>query len=371
MMPREGACRFTDRIAGDMVFQWNNEQDTVIQRSSGSVTYNLASVVDDHDMRITHVIRAGEHLSNTPRQIFMVDGLGYPRPEYAHVPVVAEPGSERKLSKRDIPKYLKNPDFRKVYDRAKAIADRLGLATSADTFNPVIVDFYREVGYLPDAILNYLVLLGWSLDDKTEDFTRRQMIDLFSLERVNKAPASFDAKKLSAFQERHMQALPVAERVELVLPFLRRAGLVADPVPADVREMVARVVTDAGPRLVVAGDVLDYDFFFIPDDRLAYDEKALDKHLRKPPGDPATLGTPTLLPKLRAVVAGVEPFAAAGLKAAVEAFAAAEGVKPGPVSQVLRVATTGKEVGFGTYETLAILGRARCLARIDRAAGRV
>ncbi|HEY1375353.1 MAG TPA: glutamate--tRNA ligase family protein, partial [Gemmataceae bacterium] len=238
--------------------------------------------------------------------------------------------------------------------------DRLGLATSADTFNPVIVDFYRAVGYLPDAILNYLVLLGWSYDDKTEDFTRQQMIDLFSLERVNKAAASFDAKKLSAFQERRMQGLPVAEKVGLVLPYLRRAGLVADPVPDAVRATVARVVTEAGPRLVVAGDILAYDFFFIPDDRLAYDEKALDKHLRKPP-------SPALLPRLRGVIAAAEPFDAAMLKAAVEAFAAAEGVKPGPLSQVLRVATTGKEIGFGTYETLAILGRERCLARIDRA----
>ena len=156
-------------------------------------------------MKISHVIRAEEHLSNTPRQVFIARALGYPLPAYAHVPFVAEPGSKNKLSKRKIAQYLKNADFRKVFDHGKAIADRLGLTTAPETFNPVIVDFYREVGYLPDAVLNYLVLLGWSLDDKTEDFTRQQMIDLFSLERVNKAAASFDAKKLSAFQERRMQ----------------------------------------------------------------------------------------------------------------------------------------------------------------------
>ena len=183
--------------------------------------YNLANVVDDFDMKISHVIRAEEHLSNTPRQIFIAQGLGYPLPEYAHVPFVAEPGSKNKLSKRKIGQYLKNPDFKKVYEHGKAIADRIGLATAAETFNPVIVDFYEQVGYLPDAILNYLVLLGWSLDDKTEFFTRQEMIDLFSLERVNKAPASFDAKKLFAFQERYMQALPVAEKVERALPYLR------------------------------------------------------------------------------------------------------------------------------------------------------
>jgi glutamyl-tRNA synthetase len=357
-MPREGTCEFHDLIRGDMRIPWAGEQDSVVQRADGTVLYNLASVVDDFDMKISHVIRAEEHLSNTPRQIFAARALGYPLPQYAHVPFVAEPGSKNKLSKRKIAQYLKNPDFKKVYDHGKAIADRLGLTTAAETFNPVIVDFYRQVGYLPDAVLNYLVLLGWSLDDKTEDFTRQQMIDLFSLERVNKGAASFDAKKLSAFQERRMQSLPVAERVERVLPYLERAGLAPD------RDVVAKVVTEAGPRLIVAGDILDFDFFFMPDSRLAYDEKALEKHLRKPPG-------PALLPKLCSILVAVEPFDGATLKRAVEEFAAAEGVKPGPVSQLLRVATTGKEVGFGTYETLAILGRARCLARIDGAASRV
>ena len=99
--------------------EWASEQDIVIQRSDGTVTYNLANVVDDFDMKITHVIRAEEHLSNTPRQIFMLEGLGYPRPEYAHLPFVAEPGSKNKLSKRKIPQYLKNPDFKKVYDHAQ------------------------------------------------------------------------------------------------------------------------------------------------------------------------------------------------------------------------------------------------------------
>jgi glutamyl-tRNA synthetase len=197
------------------------------------------------------------------------------------------------------------------------------------------------------------------LDDRTEEFTRQQMIDLFSLERVNRAPASFDAKKLFAFQERRMQSLPAAEKMDCALPFLLRAGLVTEPITADVRQLISRVVTDAGPRIVVAGDILDYDFFFLPDDRVAYDEKAVEKHLRKPPA-------PTLLPKLRTVVASAEPFDAATLKSRVEEFAQAEGVKAGPVSQMLRVATTGKEVGFGTYETLAILDRERCLWRIDR-----
>src|SRR5215813_15375558 len=114
-MPREGWCVFDDHIRGRVEVAWTEEQDHVIQRADGTVLYNLANVVDDDDMRITHVIRAEEHLSNTPRQIFMLEGLGYPRPEYAHVPFVAEPGSKNKLSKRKIPQYLKKPDFKKVY----------------------------------------------------------------------------------------------------------------------------------------------------------------------------------------------------------------------------------------------------------------
>ena len=164
------------------------------------MTYNLANVVDDFDMKITHVIRAEEHLSNTPRQIFMLEGLGYPRPEYAHVPFVAEPGSKNKLSKRKIAQYLKNPDFKKVYDHAKAIADRIGMPTTPETFNPVLVDFYKQVGYLPAAMLNYLVLLGWATEDNREEFSVAEMIRAFSLERVNKAAASLDVKKLFAFQ---------------------------------------------------------------------------------------------------------------------------------------------------------------------------
>jgi len=362
-MPRDGACRFNDHIRGAMEIGWAREQDHVIQRADGTVLYNLANVVDDYDMKITHVIRAEEHLSNTPRQIFIAQGLGYPLPEYAHVPFVAEPGSKNKLSKRKIANYLKNPDFKKVYEHGKSIADRMGLATAAETFNPVIVDFYEQVGYLPDAIVNYLLLLGWAHEDgKSEFFTRQEMIDLFTLERVNKAPASFDAKKLFAFQERYMQALPLDEKVRRTLPYLQRAGLVPDSMSDDIRAFVTKVVAETGPRLSVAGDILNYADFFLPDDRITYDDKAFDKHIRKPP-------SPDLLRKLRAILADTPTFDAASLKSRVEHFAQAENVKAGPLSQMLRVAVTGKDVGFGAYETLATLGRERCVARIERALG--
>jgi glutamyl-tRNA synthetase len=358
-IPRAGACRFHDHIRGDMEVEWIREADHVIQRADGSCLYNLANVVDDHDMRITHVIRAEEHLSNTPRQIFIAQALGYELPEYAHIPFVAEPGSKNKISKRKIKEYLKNPDFRQAYEHGKVIADRIGLATAAETFNPVIVDFYREVGYLPDAVINYLLLLGWSLDDKTEFFTRPEMIAQFSLERVNKAPASFDIKKLRAFQERYMNLVPVEQKTEMVLPFLHKAKLVPEPTPTDVKARVSEIVRVAGERIKVAGDILDYDAFFLPDDCLVYDEKALSQHIRKPAAN-------ALLRKIRERLA-TATFEAKALEELVQNFAQAEGVKLGDINQPLRVAVTGKAIGFGTYETMAILGREHCLIRIDRA----
>jgi glutamyl-tRNA synthetase len=375
-MPREGVCELFDHVRGEVKVQWAGEQDIVIQRSDGTVTYNLANVVDDFDMKITHVIRAEEHLSNTPRQIFIAEGLGYSRPTYAHLPYVAEPGSKNKLSKRKIPQYLKNQDFKKVYDHAKAIADRIGVLAAPESFNPVLVDFYKQVGYFPAAILNYLVLLGWATEDNREDFTLAQMVSEFSLDRVVKAPASLDVKKLFAFQGRYMQALPNAEKVEMALPYLVRAKLVPDAAAA--RPFVARVVEAAGPRMTVAGDVLDYDYLFLADDQIGFDPAMATKHLadafkkKAQPGEPPAPPTPApplaeMLKKLRAVVAGAEPFTHDTLKNATEALAQTEGAKPGPLSNVLRVATTGREVGFSAYDTLALLGIDRCLARIDRA----
>jgi glutamyl-tRNA synthetase len=363
-MPRAGACRFHDHIRGDMEVQWAGEADHVIRRADGTCLYNLASVVDDHDMQITHVIRAEEHLSNTPRQIFLAQGLGYDLPEYAHIPFVAEPGSKNKLSKRKLEKYLKNADFKKIYEHGQAIAAAIGLKTSADTFNPVIVDFYAQVGYLPEAILNYLVLLGWSLDDRAETFSRDEMIRLFSLGRVNKAPASFDPKKLWAFQERYMMALPVEQKVPMVLPYLEKAGLIAAPPDDTEVAKVTAMVRAAGERIKVAGDILDYRDFFTPDEQLPYDEKAFDKHIRKPPEAAG------LLRKIRQRLAEAAAFDAASLERLVGQFVEAEGIKLGQIVQALRVALTGKGASFGAFDILAILGKQRCLARIDRALAR-
>lgn len=364
-MHREGKCTFDDLVRGRCEFDWDKEQDHVIQRADGTCLYHLASVVDDDDFRITHVIRAIEHLANTPRQIFIAEGLGYTLPKYAHLPYVAEPGSSQKLSKRKIAQYLKNQEFKRLYDHGVEIVQRLGRGElNAETFNPVIVDFYRDVGYLPDAIINYLMLLGWSLDDRTEDFTREEMIKHFSLERVTKAPASFDPKKLWAFQDRHMQKVPVKQRVPLMLRFLQQAGLVSDPAPCEVGPKLARIIEASGDRLKVAGDILQYaDFFFIADDKLPYDEKDFQKRV-------TAQQSKELLRKFRDELASVEPFENEPLEAAMKQFLERECIKIGDIIHTVRVAVTGKSVGPGLYDCLSLLGRESALRRIDRALAR-
>jgi glutamyl-tRNA synthetase len=361
-MPREGSLALDDLVRGRVEFEWAREQDHVIQRADGTCLYHLASVVDDFDFQITHVIRAEEHLSNTPRQVFIAQTLGYPLPAYAHLPYVAEPGSKNKLSKRKLEKYLKNRDFALVNEHGLAIARALGIETSAETFNPVLVDFYEQVGYLSDAIINYLVLLGWSLDDKTEFMSRQTLIENFSLARVTKAPASFDPKKLWAFEDHYMQELPLKQRVAGMLKWLQRARLVPDPAPCEVGPKLTRIVEAAGDRLKVFGDIIAYaDFFF--QEEIVYDEKAFEKNLR-------AVGKAELLGRFRERLAVVDPFDAAHLETALGAFVAAEGIKTGDVIHALRVAVTGKAVGPGVYDCLEILGRDTTLARIDRALSR-
>jgi glutamyl-tRNA synthetase len=322
-------------------------------------------VVDDHEFQITHVIRAEEHLSNTPRQVFMIQALGYVLPSYAHLPFVAEPGSKTKLSKRKLDKYLKNREFAERVEHGRRIAERLGLSTDLDTFNPVIVDFYRQVGYLPEAILNYLALLGWSPGDDREQFTREELVQSFAIEKVNKAPASFDPQKLWAFQDRHMREVPLDQKVAMTWPYLERIGLVGSPPPAHAKQRLRAVLEAAGDRIKVSGDILDYLDFFTPDDQLTYEEKDYEKRVRKPPE------AVELLRRFCHELARAEPFDATSLEGLLHEFVEREGIKAGQIIHALRVAVTGKAIGFGLFETLAILGRESVLRRIERAVERV
>lgn len=356
-MPREGECVIQDLIRGEVRFEWAKEQDTVIQRPDGSCLYHLASVVDDADFEITHVVRAEEHLSNTPRQIFIVEALGLSRPHYAHLPYVAEPGGSAKLSKRKLAKYQKNKDFAELLERGLEIADRCGIETEADTFNPVIVDFYREVGFCAEAVLNYLLLLGWSLDGERETFTTAEMIEHFSLERVNKAPASFDPRKLVAFQARSFAAQPLQDRINATTPYARSAGLLE---LAGAEATLSEVVKEANDRLTIAGDIIDYEYFF--SDQYPIDETAFEKRIQQDES------APTRLLGIADRLEGLESYEVSNIEETIQAYCESQGIKLRAIIHALRVATTGRTAGFGMFETLAILGQPKTVQRLRDAA---
>jgi glutamyl-tRNA synthetase len=229
----------------------------------------------------------------------------------------------------------------------------------------VITDFYRIAGFLPEAILNYLLLLGWSLDDRTEMLAPSEQIANFSLERVGKSAASFDPKKLLSFQERYMQALSVDERLALVLPYVEQAGWIAAPASDADREQVRGIVAAAGDRIKVSGDILDYDEFFVADEALIYDTKAFDKRIR------SVAGVGELLDALRETIAALAPdaaFDAAAVERLVTEFVSARGLGLGAIVHAARLAVAGKPVGFGLFDILALLGRERVLARLARVA---
>ncbi len=366
-MPREGSCQFLDLVRGSVEFHWDAEQDHVIQRNDGTCLYHLASVVDDHEFRISHVIRAVEHLPNTPRQIFIAQSLGYDVPKFAHLPYVAEPGGTSKLSKRKLDKYLKNPDFASLYELGRGIAAKAHLDRdcSLATFNPVVVDFYREIGFLPEALLNYLLLLGWSLDDSTEHFSMDDAVKHFTLDRVNKSPASFDPQKLLAFQQRWFGTLDLEAKVDRAIPFLIKAGFVKEGNDDKVREYVHSVVKAGGERFRLAGDILQFDEFFAPDEQLVYDDSAWQKRFE---GD--AIGR-ELLDGWQRQLESIEPFDAAALETSAKAYVDLQHAKIGQLIHALRVAVTGKSTGFGMFETMEVLGKVRVLNRIRLAFARL
>ena len=348
-----------DLIAGRCEQAADLLRDPVILRANGTALYNFASVVDDAALKITHVVRAKEHLSNTYPQVLFLEALGLPLPRYAHLPVVNWKGE--KMSKRKLPPLTED-------ERGKFL--QLGW-TEAEIkesgINLATVAYYRELGYLPEAIINYLGRLGWSLDDHTEFIPLDQMVAHFDLEtglgRVNSSPGEFDPKKLFWLQDEYMKLLPLEEKVKRCLPFLQRARYVAEPAsPTEVAKLEA-ILRASGDRVKLFSDILQYGgplFRKDPD----YHPKAVEKRLKK-------AGAADQLRAFVPVLEGCEPFDAPTTEKVMTEFCAARGIKLGDMVHPVRVATTGVEVGFGLFDTLAILGKAEVLRRIGLALQKV
>ena len=323
-IPLEGQTRFNDLIKGDVAFDNSTLDDFVLLKSDGYPTYHLANVIDDHLMKITHVLRADEWLSSTPRHILLYSALGYRPPLFAHLPMILDP-DRSKLSKRH---------------GATAITE------------------YREQGYLPQAMINFLALLGWSLDDHTELFTKEELIQNFSIERISKTSAIFNLDKLKWMNGVYIRNLSADELADLLMPFLDRdlPPSVQRPIS---REYVKRIVPLIRERFTIMEEVAELCMFFFADE-LAYNaDLLLGKKLNK---EDAIRGLEAALKRLQAL-----PFDAKSLEDALRPLATELGLKAGDFFGLLRVAVTGRTAAPPLFQTMEALGQERCLRRIEAA----
>jgi glutamyl-tRNA synthetase len=323
--PLEGQTMVHDIILGDIVFKNSTIEDAVLLKSDGYPTYHLANVVDDHDMQITHVIRGEEWMSSTPYHILLYNALGYEIPKFAHLPM--------SLGK----------------DRSK-LGKRHG-STSVRQF--------REEGFLPEAMINYLALLGWSLDDKTEIFTLEDLIKHFSLERVGKTAAIFDYDKLRWMNGIYIRGLSVDDLTGRVFPFMEKDLPPEVKRPLDIN-YVLQIVPLMRERIITLKDAATYaDFFFL--DELEYDSAMLI-------GKKMTAKTAlTALKAAEEKLSLLESFSHDLLEDTLRHLADDVGIKTGDLFNPLRVAITARDAAPPLFETMAVLGKERCLKRIRAA----
>jgi glutamyl-tRNA synthetase len=316
--PEEGATVVEDVVHGQVTFQNKELDDLIIARSDGTPTYNFCVVVDDADMGVTHVIRGDDHLNNTPRQMNMLLALGKQPPVYAHVPMILGPDGA-KLSKRH---------------------------------GAVSVLEYQDQGYLPEALLNYLVRLGWSHGDQ-EYFTRDDMIAAFDVRDINKSASALNPEKMLWLNQQHL----VKAQPKDVLPHLRwhlgRLGIYSQD-----DELLEGIILAQRERAKTLKEMAENSRFFFGDE-VTLDPKAVEKHL--------TAEAKGLLGELRTRFAAITDWAAPAVHAAVEGLAKEKALGLGKVAQPLRVAVSGGTVSPPIDLTLALLGQARTLARLDRA----
>jgi len=320
--PLAGQTTFVDLIHGELTFENSELDDLIILRSDGTPTYNFAVVVDDVTMRITHVIRGDDHIPNTPRQIMIYHALDYPLPQFGHVSMIL--GSDKgRLSKRHG-------------------------ATS--------VLSYREMGYLPEALLNYLARLGWAHGDQ-EIFSKEELVEQFSLSELNKAAAIFNPDKLLWLNAHYLRTLPSERLMDELLPHLVREGTVKSPDEVD-RAYLARAIDSVRERSKTLVEMAKWLRFYFTD-HIVYEDKAAAKFL-----------TAEAAPLLAQLVEGLErlpTFDVASIEQVFQRLMAAEGVTLGALAQPARVALTGGTVSPGIHEVMAILGRERVLSRLQKA----
>jgi len=321
----EGTTSFVDAIQGAVEFDNAQFDDLVIARGDGTATYNMAVVIDDIEMAITHVIRGSDHLTNTPRQIMMWKALGHEPPVFAHMPL------------------LFGQDGQVLSKRRGAVS----------------IGEYRRRGYLPEAIVNYLALLGWSPGSGEDILGLDEITREFDVSKLSRKQSTFDPDKLAWINAQWMKRMDVPERTDRILPVLREEGLVKGDLDAERRAWLESVVALIDDRVKTLRDVLEFDWFFLESD-VGYDSMAVSKVLAKP-------GAGDILAGLKQRLSEAESFGPDELESVIRGYADEIGLSAGKVMRPLRVALAGKTSSPGMFETLSLLGRDRVLRRIDRA----
>ncbi|MEA3377573.1 MAG: glutamate--tRNA ligase [Chloroflexota bacterium] len=331
-VPLAGETVVHDAIRGDVTFDNGLIDDQILVKTDGYPTYHLAVVVDDHYMEISHVIRGDDWISSTPKRIFIYRAMDWEVPIYCHVPLVNGPDGQ-KLSKRHG-------------------------ATSITEFH--------EQGYLPEALFNFLALLGWSPGEgeEREIFSRDELIERFDLFRVSTAPATFSYDKLNWMNGVYIRELPEEELVERLLPFWQRAGLVPDPCPKEMRPKLQRIVPLIQERLKRLDEVAEWTAFMFVEIETPPPERLVPKGMT--PEESAEM-----LRATRDLLAEIEPFEAGTIEQPLRDLTEELGVSVGQLLGTLRWATTNQKATPPLFGTLAVLGRERVLRRLDAAIERV
>lgn len=320
-MPQEGRTVVNDLIKGIVEFDNSQLEDLVIMRSDGTPTYNFVVVVDDIDMKITHVIRGDDHLNNTPKQIHIYKAFNWEPPAFGHLPMILGADKTR-LSKRHG-------------------------ATS--------VMAYKEMGYLPDALVNYLVRLGWAYGDQ-EIFTRDELIKYFSLENIGKSAAVFNPEKLLWLNSQYIIKEDAKNLAEMTLPFLIREGIISEGQKLDM-EWVSKAVNSLKERVKTFVELANSLRYYILE-YVEIDPKAKEKFLK-----PENI---KYLSELKELLSGLSDFTAAEIEKIFHAFAEKHGLKLGSIAQPMRVAITGGTASPGLFEVLEIVGKDRVLKRLSK-----
>ena len=324
-IPLEGQTKFNDVIWGEVAFEHSTIDDFVLLKSDGYPTYHLANVVDDHLMEISHVLRAEEWLSSTPRHLLLYQALGFEPPQFAHLPMIL--GSDRaKLSKRH---------------------------------GAVSITEYRDQGYLPEAMMNFLALLGWSLDDKTELLSCEELVRSFSLERVSRTGAIFNREKLDWMNGVYIRRLSVEDFTQRALPFLEN-GLPPQVKRPLSREYIGQIMPLIQERARTLAEVAELSQFFFVDE-LDYDPALLigKKMTQESAAQALEVG--------RQRLEQLQVFDTESLEGLLRPLAEELGLKTGQLFGVLRVAVTGRTAAPPLFQTMSVLGRERCLKRIETA----